>query len=202
MSQNFQIPVSQFSFEGVIKNGEEQNIQLVGGFGLEVFQRVRLWREHKRTEFGVGLSIFDRLCLLIFFSLFQQHRFRALKHFRFFFIQLLQKPLRPQIEGTAWLLVPGSTLAAVMKAPTGRATFQCSAQISQKVCRGRFPRRVTAPKWFLVMHGYDPPELFHETDDFPGFAFGFVPGLPTPRPVRTEEIRPSHFKSPANVCET
>jgi hypothetical protein len=57
MSQNFQIPVSQFSFEGMIKNGEEQNIQLIGGFGLEAFQRVRLWRDYKRQEFGVGLSV-------------------------------------------------------------------------------------------------------------------------------------------------
>jgi hypothetical protein len=114
----------------MIKNGEEQNIHPVGGFGLEAFQRVRLWREHKRQEFGVGLSIFDRLCLLIFFSLFQQHRFRALKHFRFFFIQLIQKPLRPQIEGTAWLLVPGSTFCRY-EAPTA-APPSMLAQISQK----------------------------------------------------------------------
>src|ERR1051326_8055895 len=62
-----------------------------------------------------------------FLLLFRKHRFHAPHYFHFLHVQLIQEPLRPQVERTARQFVRLRALSAVVKAPTRGAALYCPA---------------------------------------------------------------------------
>ena len=70
------------------------------------------------------------------------------------------------------MLVSGGSLTTVMKTPSGRAAFQGSAQILQKVLRLGFPCCVTATEWLLIVERCEAIEFAHDFQAGAGLSFG------------------------------
>jgi hypothetical protein len=109
------------------------------------------------------------------------------------FVELVEQPLFPQIERTAWVAVGRVALVAVVKAPAGGAAGLRCSQVGHEILGPGIPFSKAAPKRFLVVNGNDAAQRFQPGKVLPGFGFGLGRRPRITRTMGRDEIHAHHL---------